>query len=48
MTAALGEVVDASVIFGVVLINAAIGFVQESRAEQALEALVGWRARARR
>ena len=41
VTAALGEVVDASVIFGVVLINAAIGFVQESRAERALEALVG-------
>ncbi len=40
VTAVLGEVVDASVIFGVVLINAAIGFVQESRAEQALEALV--------
>ena len=40
VTALLGNAVDASVIFGVVLINAAIGFVQESRAEQALEALV--------
>ncbi|MGK2957290.1 MAG: HAD-IC family P-type ATPase [Acidimicrobiales bacterium] len=39
-TALLGEVVDASVIFAVVVINAAIGFVQESRAEHALEALV--------
>ena len=41
VTALLGKTVDASVIFGVVLINAAIGFVQESRAERALEALVG-------
>ncbi len=40
VTALLGGVVDASVIFGVVVINAAIGFIQESRAEQALEALV--------
>ena len=39
-TALLGEAVDASVIFAVVAINAAIGFVQESRAEHALEALV--------
>ncbi len=41
VTALLGKAVNASVIFGVVLINAAIGFVQESRAERALEALVG-------
>ena len=40
VTAALGEPVDSSVIFGVVLVNAVIGFVQEARAEQALEALV--------
>src|SRR5665811_1576511 len=38
-TLALGEVVDSSVIFGVVLINSAIGFVQESKAEAALDAL---------
>ncbi|WP_227816346.1 cation-translocating P-type ATPase [Nitrogeniibacter aestuarii] len=37
--AALGEWVDASVIFGVVLLNAAVGFIQEGRAEQALAAL---------
>ena len=39
VTLALGELVDASVIFGVVLVNAAVGFVQESRAEAALDAL---------
>ncbi|HYO20659.1 MAG TPA: cation-transporting P-type ATPase [Dermatophilaceae bacterium] len=38
-TAVLGEVVDASVIFGVVLINAVVGFIQESKAEAALDAL---------
>ena len=38
-TAALGEVVDASVIFGVVVINAIVGFIQESKAEAALDAL---------
>src|SRR3712207_2325482 len=36
----LGDVVDASVILGVVLINAVIGFVQEARAEQTLDALM--------
>lgn len=51
VTLALGEEVDAVVIFGVVLVNAAIGFVQESRAEAALDALramVTTRARIRR
>jgi Ca2+-transporting ATPase len=40
ITAWLGEYVDASIIFGVVLINAIIGFIQESKAEGALEALM--------
>ncbi|MHB8763807.1 MAG: cation-translocating P-type ATPase, partial [Deferrisomatales bacterium] len=39
VTAALGEGVDSAVIFGVVLLNAAVGFVQESKAARALEAL---------
>ncbi len=39
ITAFLDEWVDASVIFGVVLVNAIIGFLQESRAAKALEAL---------
>ncbi len=39
VTAALGEYVDSTVIFGVVLVNATVGFVQESRAEAALEGL---------
>jgi magnesium-transporting ATPase (P-type) len=50
-TAALGRFVDTGVIFGVVLINALIGFIQEGKAEQALEAvrgLLAHRANARR
>jgi magnesium-transporting ATPase (P-type) len=39
VTLALGAVVDGAVILGVVLLNAVIGFAQESRAEQALKAL---------
>ncbi len=39
VTGLLGEWVDAGVIFGVVLVNAIVGFVQESRAEAALESL---------
>jgi len=39
ITAMLGHWVDASVILGVVLINAVIGFVQEGKAEDALRAI---------
>jgi magnesium-transporting ATPase (P-type) len=39
ITALLGHLVDAGVIFGVVLINAAIGFVQEGKAESAIAAI---------
>ncbi len=39
ITALLAEWVDAGVIFGVVLVNAVVGFIQESRAEAALDAL---------
>ena len=39
ITAALGEYVDSAVILGVVLINAIVGWIQESKAEAALESL---------
>jgi len=39
ITGALGEWVDAAVIFGVVLVNAIIGYLQEAKAEKAIEAL---------
>jgi cation-transporting P-type ATPase F len=39
ITAFLGEYVDSAVIFGVVLINAIVGFIQEAKAERAIEAL---------
>jgi magnesium-transporting ATPase (P-type) len=40
ITAFLGEWVDSAVIFGVVLVNAVVGFIQEDRAEKSLDALV--------
>ncbi|MGW4500942.1 HAD-IC family P-type ATPase [Micromonospora sp. NPDC004336] len=39
VTLLLAEYVDSAVIFGVVLVNAVVGFLQESRAEAALDAL---------
>jgi magnesium-transporting ATPase (P-type) len=39
VTLALGHGVDAGVIFGVVVINALIGFVQEGKAQRALDAV---------
>jgi len=41
ITAALGHFVDMSVILAVVLANAVIGFVQEGKAEKALQAIRG-------
>ncbi|AVZ78981.1 carbonate dehydratase [Zoogloeaceae bacteirum Par-f-2] len=39
ITALLGHLIDSGVIFGVVLINAVIGFIQEGKAERALDAI---------
>jgi cation-transporting ATPase F len=39
VTAVLAHFVDAAVIFGVVLVNAVVGFLQESKAEKAIESL---------
>jgi cation-transporting ATPase F len=39
VTGALGEWIDSSVIFGVVVVNAIIGYLQEGKAEAALAAL---------
>ncbi|VBA34839.1 putative cation-transporting ATPase F [Mycobacterium innocens] len=39
ITAGLREYVDSAVIFGVVVVNAIVGFIQESKAEAALEGL---------
>jgi magnesium-transporting ATPase (P-type) len=41
ITALLGEWTDTAVILGVVVINSAIGFLQEGKAERALEAISG-------
>jgi magnesium-transporting ATPase (P-type) len=39
VTALLGHVIDSAVILAVVLVNAAIGYVQEGKAERALDAI---------
>jgi len=39
VTAAVGQAVDTAVILGVILVNAIVGYVQEARADHALEAL---------
>jgi magnesium-transporting ATPase (P-type) len=41
VSAILGHWVDAAAIFGVVIINAAVGFIQEGKAEKALEQIRG-------
>jgi magnesium-transporting ATPase (P-type) len=41
ITALLGKWVDTGVILGVILVNALIGFMQEGKAERALEAISG-------
>jgi magnesium-transporting ATPase (P-type) len=41
ITALLGHWLDSGVIVGVVVVNAAIGFIQEGRAEEALDAIRG-------
>ncbi len=45
VTAALGEWVDSGVIFGVVVLIALIGYIQEGKAERALEAVRGMLSR---
>ncbi len=39
VTATLGHVIDTAVILAVVIVNAVIGFIQEGRAEEAMEAI---------
>ncbi len=39
ITFLLGEIVDSLVIFGVVFINAVVGYLQEAKAEKAIDAL---------
>ncbi|AZU04139.1 HAD superfamily P-type ATPase [Glycocaulis alkaliphilus] len=41
LAAAIGHVIDAVVIAAVVIVNAAIGYIQEGRAERALDAIRG-------